>query len=372
MILLRFGEILCIRATIVEHLPYSDIFMASSNSWIHSGAQVPATPAHFDLRPLSTGEILDRTFQLYRSRFTLFAGLAMLPAGVNVVTQALRLWYSAHQSVQIHTGLNLYKTQAISVALALVSSILSLVLYGITQAATTWAVSAVYLGEPATIKTAYKTAGRHWFRYTLIVLRQVWAGFWLPVILVSIGIGYQAARRGSASANLTAGLLYIVAFFSLVYAIWAYIRVSLAVPAAVVESLKVRASIKRSKLLLVDRKFRIFLLFVFLFALYLVIGAIQAPLAYFAIRARGSEAFFTHAISLAIGFVTGTLVGPLGAIAICLFYIDERVRREGFDIEWMMTKIAPTPIVPAPPAPAFAPEPAQGLRPPEEESSSPN
>jgi hypothetical protein len=49
------------------------------------------------------------------------------------------------------------------------------------------------------------------------------------------------------------------------------------------------------------------------------------------------------------------------------------VRREGFDIEWMMTKIAPKPIAPAlPPAPAFAPEPAQGLRPPEEESSSPN
>ena len=262
--------------------------MASSNSWIDSGAQVPVTPAHFDLRPLSTGEILDRTFQLYRSRFTLFAGLAMLPAGVNVVTQALRLWYSAHQSVQIHTGVNLYRTQGISVALALVSSILSLVLYGIIQAATTWAVSAVYLGEPAAIKTAYKAALKHWFRYTVIVLRQVWAGFWLPVVLISTGLGFQAARRGSASANLTAGLLYIVAFFSLVYAIWAYIRVSLAVPAAVVESLTARASIKRSKQLLVDRKVRILLLFVFLFALYLVIGAIQAPLAYFAIRARGS------------------------------------------------------------------------------------
>ncbi len=348
--------------------------MASSNSWIDSGAQVPVTPAHFDLRPLSTGEILDRTFQLYRSRFTLFAGLAMLPAGVNVVTQALRLWYSAHQSVQIHTGVNLYRTQGISVALALVSSILSLVLYGIIQAATTWAVSAVYLGEPAAIKTAYKAALKHWFRYTVIVLRQVWAGFWLPVVLISTGLGFQAARRGSASANLTAGLLYIVAFFSLVYAIWAYIRVSLAVPAAVVESLTARASIKRSKQLLVDRKVRILLLFVFLFALYLVIGAIQAPLAYFAIRARGSEAFFTHAISLGIGFVTGTLVGPLGAIAICLFYIDERVRREGFDIEWMMTKIAPTPIAPTPvaPPPTLAVEPASNLPPTSEEGSRPN
>jgi len=334
----------------------------ASNSWIDSGAPAPATPAHFDLRPLSTGEILDRTFQLYRSRFTLFAGLAMLPTGVNVVTQALRLWYSAHQSVHVHTGVNLYKTQGISVALALISAILSLVLYGITQAATTWAVSAVYLGEPAAIKTAYKAALKHWFRYTLIVLRQIWAGFWLPVILLSTVLGL-AARRGSASANITAGLLCIVAFISLVYAVWAYIRVSLAVPAAVVESLKVRAAIKRSKQLLVDRKFRILLLFIFLFALYLVIGAIQTPLAYLALRARGSEAFITHAISLTISFVAGTLVGPLGAIAICLFYIDERVRREGFDIEWMMTKIAPTPV---------APETTPEELPPSEESSNPN
>jgi hypothetical protein len=206
----------------------------------------------------------------------------------------------------------------------------------------------VYLGEPATIRMAYQTAMKHWFRYTLIVLRQLWAGFWLPILLFGFGLGVQFARRGSPSANVTAGLLYIVAFFSLAYAVWAYIRVSLAVPAAVVESLGVRASIKRSKQLLVDRKVRVFLLLVLLFALYLVIGAIQTPLAIMALRSRGAQAFITHAIGLAIGFVTGTLIGPIGAIAVCLFYIDERVRREGFDIEWMMTKIAPAPLQPAP------------------------
>ncbi len=224
--------------------------------------------------------------------------------------------------------------------------VISLVLYGITQAATTWSVSAVYLGEPATIRMAYQTAMMHWFRYTLIVLRQIWAGAWLPVLLISFGLGLQLAKRGSASANITAGLLYILAFCGLAYGLWAYIRVSLAVPAAVMESLGVRASIKRSKKLLVDRKVRIFLLVIFLIALYFVIGVIQAPLTVLALRTRGAQAFITHAISLAIGFVTGTLVGPIGAIAVCLFYIDERVRREGFDIEWMMTKIAPAPSLP--------------------------
>lgn len=318
----------------------------ASNSWIDSSAHVSASRPQFDLRPLSTGEVLDRTFQLYRLRFALFAGLAILPAAVSVVTQSLRLWYSAHQSVHVHTGANLYKVQIITALLTVASAVVSLVLYGITQAATTWSVSAVYLGESATIRTAYQNAMTHWFRYTLIVLRQIWAGFWLPVLLFAFGLGLQFARRGSPSANITAGLVYIVAFFSLAYAVWAYIRVSLAVPAAVMESLGVRASIKRSKQLLVDRKVRVFLLLVFLFALYLVIGAIQTPLAIMAVRTRGAQAFITHAISLTIGFVTGTLVGPIGAIAVCLFYIDERVRREGFDIEWMMTKIAPVPSLP--------------------------
>ena len=325
--------------------------MASGNSWIDSHTQLPSSPARFDLRPLSTGEVLDRTFQLYRSRFALFAGLAVLPAAVSVVMQAVRLLYAAHQSVQVHTGANLVRVQLITATLTFVSLVISLVLYGITQAATTWAVSAVYLAEPAAIRTAYEFALKHWFRYTVIVLRQIWAGFWLPIALVAAGFGIAIAKRGTTTGTATAGAFFFAALVSLLYAIWAYIRVSLAVPAAVVESVRVNASIRRSKQLLASRKVRIFLLLVFLFALYFVIGAIQMPLGVIAMRARGSEAFVTHAINLAIGFLTGTLVGPIGAIAVCLFYFDERVRREGFDIEWMMNRIAPgTAVSDAPPA----------------------
>jgi hypothetical protein len=330
--------------------------MSSGNSWVGTGfgsaQNAPAPQANFDLRPLSTGEILDRTFQIYRSRFSLFAGVAVLPAAVSVVTQAIRLWYATHQSMHVHHGAELYRVQITTGVLTIVSAIITLVLYGITQAATTWAVSAVYLGETASVQSAYGVATKHWFRYTMIVLRQVWAGFWLPTVLISAGVVTQIVNRRSPGANATAGVIYVAAFLTLAYAIWAYIRVSLAVPAAVVESLGIRASLRRSRQLLVDRKIRIFLLFIFLFALYLVIGAMQTPLALIALKSRGAEAFATHAIGLALSFVTGTLVGPIGAIAICLFYIDERVRREGFDIEWMMHRIAPA----APSAPRLAEE----------------
>ena len=35
--------------------------------------------AGIDLRPMTLGEVLDRTFTLYRERFLLFAGISALP-----------------------------------------------------------------------------------------------------------------------------------------------------------------------------------------------------------------------------------------------------------------------------------------------------
>ena len=46
-----------------------------------------------ELRPLTTGEILDRTFFLYRSNFWLYVGLASIAAGVSVLASISRLTY---------------------------------------------------------------------------------------------------------------------------------------------------------------------------------------------------------------------------------------------------------------------------------------
>ncbi len=308
-----------------------------------SSFQTPAAnpQMHYDLRPLSTGEVLDRTFQVYRSRFLLFAGLALLPAAVSVVTNALRLAYAAHQEVRIHPGAAVDRVQIISVLLSLVSGVISMVLYGITQAATTWAVSEVYLGKAASIKAAYGVAFKHWFRYTVIVLRQVWTFLWLPFALFAAGLIFLILGKRHTDFKWLGILLLVLALPSMIYAVWAYIRVSLAVPAAVVESLKTNAAVRRSKQLLASRKVRIFLLLLLLGALYMVVGLIESPFLILAVRTRGAQAFVTQAINLSVSFVAGTLIAPVGAIAVCLFYFDERVRREGFDIEWMMGKLAP-------------------------------
>jgi hypothetical protein len=298
---------------------------------------------HYDLRPLSTGEVLDRTFQVYRSRFVLFAGLALLPTAVRVIASAVQLIYAAHQDVHVHAGATVYRVQIISASLSMVSTLISMVLYGIMQAATTWAVSAVYLGEAASIKAAYGAAFNHWFRYTVVLLRQVWAFLWLPCLLLAAAFTVVYISKRQPHLNWLVILLFVLAFLTIFYGVWAYIRISLAVSAAVVESLKVGAAVERSKQLLASRKVRIFLLLLLLCALYMVVGLIESPLLILIVRSRGVQTFVTQAINLAVSFVAGTLIGPVGAIGLCLFYFDERVRREGFDIEWMMRKLASEP-----------------------------
>jgi hypothetical protein len=40
--------------------------------------------------------------------------------------------------------------------------------------------------------------------------------------------------------------------------------------------------------------------------------------------------------SVLAGYVTNTLIGPIYSTGLTLFYYDQRIRKEGFDIEWMM------------------------------------
>jgi hypothetical protein len=69
-------------------------------------------------------------------------------------------------------------------------------------------------------------------------------------------------------------------------------------------------------------------------------------------------------IMLGINFIVTTLVGPIAAIGLCLFYFDERVRREGFDIEMLLRGASiPTEPTPYPPEPAVLANPSDDPQP---------
>jgi predicted cation transporter len=99
------------------------------------------------LRPLSTGELLDRTFSLYRNHFVLFVGIFALPHLCVLAFQCLAF-------VLQSPGSNLRNVLVISV-FGLIAAVLSMVVAAAAQAATVVAVSQVHLGRPAGVMDSF-------------------------------------------------------------------------------------------------------------------------------------------------------------------------------------------------------------------------
>jgi hypothetical protein len=338
--------------------------MSGGQSWVGAESLAPTT-AGYDLRPLSTGEVLDRTFQLYRSRFALFASLAALPAAVEFLSGVLQVLLTTGERV-MRNGMHVpVATRPIlSAIIVLAGYLIYFVCYGITQAATTWAVAEIYLGRPASVRTAWSAATAHWFRYVLVTLRQYWSIGWWPALSIAmffavVGLVPRLGGGAVIAGGIFAFIFGLQLLASFIYAVYAAIRVSLAIPASVIESLTANPAVRRSMALLTERKGRIFLMWLLVVAMSMIVGVVISPFAFLALRAHGAERYILQMVQLAGTFLSRLLVAPVAAIALCLFYFDERVRHEGFDIELLMLRAGGPPPPDNPVAEATtSPEPA--------------
>jgi len=300
----------------------------------HPGESTPASPVPapirgYELRPLAVGEVLDRVFSLYRSHFWFLVGLSAVSAGVSVAVAILRLIFLHYSALTV-------ASPAFALAngvIAIMQGGVYLIAYSLTLAATTSAVNALYLGEPTSLGIALRTARRLWLRCIGITFWQGWSAAWAFLLLIPIFLIPGVRGSGAVGVGLVT-LLGILA--GSVYGVIAYLRNSLAVPAEVVEDLGVRAAMRRSKNLATGRIFRIFLLFLLMYALSLVTAIITVPIAIILAKNPAAEHLVLQGIILAVNFMSTSLVGPIAAIGLCLFYFDERVRREGFDIEMLL------------------------------------
>ena len=267
-----------------------------------------------ELRPLSLGELLDRTFSLYRSHFWLFVGIMAVPyllslavglAGVTmrgVGQQATRPGTPAGAAV---TG------AAAGVLLIGIFAVVVLASYLLAQAATVFAVSEIYLGRPASIRQSYaRVRGK---------LGRLIAVF-LMIALAVIG-----------------GMILLI-----VPGILALLATALAVPAAVLENRTARAALSRSVELTKGSWGRIFVVFLLVLLLSWV-GALVFELPFSIAHAillkQGQDSSILAALSQVGNFLAGVLVGPLGTIALALVYYDARVRKEAFDLQMMMAAL---------------------------------
>lgn len=270
--------------------------------------------AEWELRPLSLGEILDRTFTLYRRHFLLFVGIFAIPQLLVLGLNLARVFVlrtssaaTAPASTQFQQG-SASGLMAFGIFGFFIGIIVYLVAYLFAQGGTIFAVSELYLGRQTTIA---ESLGR--MRGQLLNL--------LGVLILN----------GLAMAG---GFILLI-----IPGIYIACRLITCVPAALLEDLGARASLERSFALTKDNAGRAFLIYLlYVCMLYALMFFFAIPFGIMvAVFAKDPAMLRTSMALLQVGnFIAGVLVGPFLLIATSVFYFDLRVRKEAFDLQMMM------------------------------------
>jgi len=278
---------------------------------------------NLDLRPLSLGEILDRTFTLYKNNFVLFAGISMIPQLLVLAFQMFQVFIMKMPKMPVppHAPQVLSQWQATGDGLAgLLSGLWLAVVLGIVGGIVYWA--ALLLSNGATV----------------LAVSELYLGR-----AITVGESLRRVRGSLLSLfvlGLLSGLATVAGFLLLIVpGIYIACRLAVSVPATVIEDLNGPDAMSRSFDLtqnFAGRAFVIYLLYVVL--LYSAVGLLQMPFIVGLVIARndpGMLRFWTALMQIG-GFAARVLVTPVVTIATALFYYDLRVRKEAFDLQIMM------------------------------------
>jgi hypothetical protein len=295
---------------------------------------------------MSTSQILDRTFQVYRSNFWLFAGIAALPPALILIVQLVALSGGA-----LLARLGSAVWGAASIVTLVLSGALFVVFYlagyALATGATVHAVSRVHLGKPVSISAAYAAVRQLLFRIIGIMFlvslmaAGVMMAAYLVVFVPMLLLGMLLGRGSNPLLFVVGGLLgFVVVVAGIAWSIRLYCQYSLAVPACVVERRPAIDSLRRSKFLSQESLFRIFLIYLLLVILALVLSLVLSIPNYIELAvSRGNPSLPFQIWSIIASFLAGTLAGPIGTIATALVYYDQRVRKEAFDLQLMMEAV---------------------------------
>jgi hypothetical protein len=299
--------------------------------------------ADADLRPMSLGEVLDRTFNLYKNNFWLFVGISALPFSLLFIVEVAvaAMGFAAGRipgSQRSAVSAGFIGGAAVG---ALIVGLLYCLMISAAHAATVFAVSDVYLSRPASIRGSFSRVGSKVFRVFLV--------FFLVLLIISAGffvVGILAfALRSPAIVGL-AILLMIVPVIILIC------RVAVAIPAAMLEDLGAVRAIERSVHLTKGHVLQIFVIFLLIVtATYVAVLVLQFPLLALMMAstiAHKTPSFGLQVLQQLAAFVSQVLVGPIGTIAFSLMYYNLRVRKEAFDIQHLMASMTSNPEPNAP------------------------
>lgn len=252
---------------------------------------------NFLLTPLTTGQILDRAFRLYRRNFFNFIGIL---AAVQIISASISALPAISPNLALVSGLG-----------SIVVSILSVYV----SAALSLAIAHAYLGEPIGIGEAYRQTTPHIASLFLLLVLSVAAGIAFFIWLIIPLVGWFTAP----------GMLFM----------WSIIA-GIASPIIVLEQVDGVKAVRRGWELVRGRFWAVagFAAVIGLLTFVISVGPSLVALLFINTTFGVTSAVGTL-INTAITLFIGLFVTPLMLTSYVLFYLDLRVRQEGLDIMLM-------------------------------------
>jgi len=334
---------------------------------------VPIDPIISRLRPRSVGEILDQAFRLYRRHFLTFISIIAvvvvpLQLSQQIITVLLLGRFTDFETGTITGGFSTNTSPAtynemfsyigILTGLSLIISLITALLQSLAQGALTGEVANSHLDKPVSFSDAYRQMFARLGPLVGVIFLQ--AGILmlvlLPIILLFvISFSVSIGSALSSNSNSSAGIIGVcLPCFLIIPAIgllaYIFVRLTVVTPAVMVEKLGPVEALRRSWDLVKNFWWRTFALALVLAVLSYVVQAgpafvVQSIVTIFTPR----NFMLQQVVSGVVTVLTTVLFVPIQMIAITLYYFDQRVRKEGYDIEAALTQ-----RYTLPPSPAWA------------------
>jgi membrane-anchored glycerophosphoryl diester phosphodiesterase (GDPDase) len=318
--------------------------------------------APVDLRPLTTSELIDRGFSLYRAHFAGFLLLALLCQTAPLLGQLLLTALNLNLKQEELTNELVGNPGGFADKVAIIMTVIiaaQLIVFAF-EVVIAYYISDAYLGKIPSVKASLaRITSCLWPSIWTCLLNRVLIALTLvfPVVATSAIYFYSQVYMPEDFVPLVcfavgAGTLLVASFAPVLVV---FMRLMVTVPALAIEGLSGWKAIQRSSALvrydpglgfLYWGEMRLSFLLLPLFIIELLILAVTA-VPYFVhefteaarhgsigVQLNGAPDAVTITSQILM-FLAGSLILPLYSIATTLFYYDIRIRREGFDLEYM-------------------------------------
>ncbi len=303
-----------------------------------------------ELLPLSIGDIFDETFDLYKRNFALFAGIvATLHVPAHILFRSTSYALGIERLLEEPAAPGNEMGAALNVlAFLMVWGVFYTALFVVLSGALTAAISDRYLGAPVTVGSAYRRMFRHGFSLV---------GTWLLIFCILIPIYLAIASfcfmiLAAALMAVGAGVgnnEEVIVLFTLLFMAVAFVLTGAAMlfalevfgvfatQIAVIEGARPLQAIQRNWNLVQGR---ILPILGAMLLLALVLGVLSLSLHQSVVWTLELLVFPALQVSpLAQRLMTevasaliSLFLQPFWMICLTLLYYDQRVRREGFDL----------------------------------------